>query len=194
MNNHFSLILAAGFSSRMGTCKTTLPWCNSNLLRYQVEQFLLAKITPIVVLGSHNAHRQIDCIGNSLVAINPHSDRGKVSSIITGLQLLPSSFLSLTISAVDQPRSSHVYRTLRQTYQSESSLIVAPTDNSGKLGHPLLFSSRLLPEIENIQESTLGLRNLVRQYYAQIKQVKFSNSEVFSNLNYPIDYQVEISK
>ena len=61
-NRDFAIILAAGYSTRMGVCKTTLPWHNNQtLLRYQAEQFLQANITPIIVLGSHNAHRKSDC-------------------------------------------------------------------------------------------------------------------------------------
>ncbi|NJL09798.1 MAG: nucleotidyltransferase family protein, partial [Calothrix sp. SM1_7_51] len=43
----------------MGVCKTTLPWGNGKtLLTYQLEQWLVAGFTPVVVLGYHNADRQ----------------------------------------------------------------------------------------------------------------------------------------
>ena len=193
-NKNFAIILAAGKSTRMGICKTTLPWHNKQtLLRYQAEQFLLADITPIIVLGSHNAHRRSDCPPSSKVVINFNNNLGKTSSILTGINCLPKLFSTITISAVDQPRSSYIYKTLIQVYRQEQSLIVAPF-YCGKLGHPLLFSSRLLPYLLDISESSLGLRKVVRQFYSDIERIEFTNSEVLSDLNYRSKYQLELKK
>lgn len=193
-DRHFAIILAAGRSTRMGTCKTALPWHNSQtLLRYQAEQFLLAGITPIIVLGSHNAHRRSDCPDGSQVVINTQCDRGKTSSILAGLQLLPQTFSTITISAVDQPRSADIYQTLVQTYVRKKPLIVAPCYQN-KLGHPLLFSHLLLPLLNNIQESSFGLRKIVRQFYTDIDRVDFLTMEVLSDLNDPERYQSQLHK
>ena len=195
-NRHFALILAAGKSTRMGVCKTTLPWHNNKtLLRYQAEQFLLAGITPIIVLGSHNAHRQTDCPNGSLVAINYNCDNpsgtlrsGKTKSILTGLELLPKDFSTITISAVDQPRSCFIYQTLLEAYRKSQSVIIAPCYRQ-KLGHPLLFSNLMLPELKNINESTLGLRKIVRERYLNIERIEFNNLEVLTDFNYLKEYQ-----
>ena len=193
-NKNFAIILAAGKSTRMGICKTTLPWHNKQtLLRYQAEQFLLADITPIIVLGSHNAHRRFNCPSGSKVVINFNNNLGKTSSILTGINCLPKLFSTVTISAVDQPRSSYIYKTLIQVYRQEQSLIVAPCYR-GKLGHPLLFSSRLLPSLLDINESTLGLRKVVRQFYSDIEKIEFTTSEVLSDLNHRSKYQLELKK
>ena len=188
-NRHFALILAAGKSTRMGICKTTLLWHNDRtFLRYQAEQFLLAGITPIVVLGSHNAHRQIDCPDGSLVAINYNCDLGKTESILTGLKLLPAEFSTITISAVDQPRSYFVYQTLLETYLQNKSIIVAPY-YCQKLGHPLLFSAQMLPELKNIDEATFGLRKIVSDFYSYIEIIEFNTPEVLIDFNYLEQYQ-----
>ena len=190
---NFALILAAGLSTRMGRCKTTLPWRNGQtLLYYQAEQFLLAGITPIIVLGSHNAHRQSDRPQGSLVVINHRCSSGKTSSILAGLQSLPESFASVTISAVDQPRSARIYQSLLQAYCQEQPLITAPCYR-GKLGHPLLFSSKLLPALQNIRESKAGLREIVGRFYSKIEKVNLS-SEVLTDLNEPDKYQLELEK
>ena len=196
-HRHFALILAAGYSTRMGTCKTTLLWHdNQTLLRYQAKQFLLAGITPIIVLGSHNAHRQVDCPDGSHVIINYRCDnpsgtlrkRGKTESILTGLKLIPPDFSTITISAVDQPRSANIYQTLLKIYRQKRPAIVAPCYRQ-KLGHPLLFSARLLPELKNISESTFGLRKIVKDFYSSIEKIEFSTPEVLRDLNYLTEYQ-----
>lgn len=189
---NFALILAAGFSTRMGTCKTALPWGDRNLLQYQIKQFLLAGFTPIVVLGSHNFQRQKDCALGSEVVINYAPERGKTSSILTGLEALPPKWSSLFISAVDQPRSTKIYQNLLEVHQQEAALITAPT-YAGKLGHPLLFSDRLLPELQNIKEATFGLRQIVQKYYRAIAKVD-TTSEVLIDLNTPTNYQMQLPK
>ena len=188
---NFAIILAAGASTRMGTCKTTLPWQGSTLLQYQAEQFLLAGFTPIIVLGSHNLQRQ-DCPLGSQVVINPAPERGKTSSILTGLQALPPKWSALFISAVDQPRSTNIYQTLFQVHQAQAALITAPT-YAGKLGHPLLFSHQLYPELKNISDETLGLRQIVQKFSAAIAKVE-TTSEVLIDLNTPTSYQTQLQK
>ena len=191
---NYALIIAAGFSTRMGTCKTTLPWRDrQTLLRYQAEQFLLADITPIIVLGSHNAHRQVDCPEGSLVVVKAKGDRDKTSSILTGLRSIPQKFSTVTISAVDQPRSTRVYQTLLQAYQQHQAPITAICYGN-KLGHPLLFSYRLLPELDRISESKLGLREIVQKFYSNIYKVEFDSDEVLLDINDRDTYQREYSK
>ena len=189
-NKDFAIILAAGLSTRMGVCKTTLPWHNGRtLLRYQAEQFLLAGITPIVVLGSHNAYRRSDCPPGSKVVINFNCKQGKTSSILTGLNALPHEFSSVIISAVDQPRSTYIYQTLLQTYKQNKSLIVAPFYQD-RMGHPILFSSQLLCKLKKIDDSTLGIRKVVNEFSSKIYKVEFANSEIFIDVNNQNTYRL----
>ncbi len=186
----FAIILAAGFSTRMGVCKTTLPWRNhQSLLRYQAEQFLQANITPIVVLGAHNAARQTDCPPGSQVVIKAVGDRSKTRSILTGLEVLPLGTSTVTISAVDQPRSTHIYQTLLQAYRQEKALITAPRYRN-RAGHPVLFSHQLLPALKKISDSSLGLRNLVQALHSKTKRVAFDTPEVLIDINNEKTYRL----
>ena len=182
---NFALILAAGFSTRMGTCKTTLLWQGKTLLSYQAEQFLLAGMTPVIVLGSHNVHRQTDCPPECQIVVNPTPDRGKSSSILTGLRSLPR-FSTLAISAVDQPRPTQLYQRLLHVHQYRAAPITAPTYR-GRLGHPLFFSNHVLPDLQNIREETLGLRQVVQKFDSLINRVE-CDPNVLSDLNTPESY------
>lgn len=190
-SNNFAIVLAAGFSTRMGVCKTTLPWLNQqSLLTYQVTQFLEAGFTPIVVLGAHNAHRQRDCPTGCQVVINPNPERGKTSSLLLGLQALPSNFAGVAIAAVDQPRPAALYRTLLDWHQAHPAPITAPT-YAAKLGHPLLFANEMLPALLAIREETCGLRQVVQTFYDQIQQVEGTTPLILSDLNTPETYHTQ---
>ncbi|MEL7067639.1 MAG: NTP transferase domain-containing protein [Cyanobacteria bacterium J06581_3] len=187
---HFAIILAAGFSTRMGVCKTTLPWYNDQtLLCYQTEQFSQAGIRPIVVLGAHNAHRQGDCAVGTDVVVKVGGDRSKTHTILTGLPQIPATASTITISAIDQPRSADVYKTLMQAYQQKKALITAPCYGN-KLGHPVVFSHHLRSEIESISDESLGLRQVVQSAYAEIHRVLFSTPEVLIDINDEHTYEV----
>ncbi len=188
-NQHFAIILAAGFSTRMGICKTTLLWHNhQTLLRYQTEQFLQAGINPVVVLGEHNAHRQEDCAAGTTVVVKGKEANSKAQTILAGLAQLPEAVSTITISAVDQPRAASVYSTLLQAHQQENALITAPS-YGGKLGHPIFFSHHLRTELAHIRDESLGLRRIIQANYADIYRAAFSTSEVLVDINDKQSYE-----
>lgn len=204
MVQHTAIVLAAGFSTRMGQCKASLPWgTGQSLLAYQVTQFLAAGVAPLVVLGSHNADLKDTCPSACAIAINPTPSQGKVSSILTGLEFLSEGWESegwdgVFISAVDQPRPAWVYERLVQAFQAarletrRSPLITAPT-HQGRMGHPLLFSSELLSQLQSIREETLGLRRVVQQYAPSIRSVDVGTSIVLTDLNTPERYHAALA-
>lgn len=182
-SHHYAIVLSAGFSQRMGTCKAQLPWGhNQTLLSYQTAQLLLAEIIPIVVLGPHNLICQNQCAVGSQIVVNQNPAAGKVSSILTGLQAVPNHFLTLMVSAVDQPRPATVYRQLLDAHRRDQAMIIAPT-YQGRFGHPLLFSAQMLPDLQAIQEATLGLRGIVQKYSETIHRVECSHPSVLWNFN-----------
>ncbi len=180
---NFALILAAGKSTRMGTCKTSLPWGEGKtLLTYQIEQWLSLDFTPVVVLGVHNSHRQQDCPSGSLTVINPHANAGKTTSILAGLKTIPPDSTILAISAVDQPRKLNIYQQLIQAHQENSASITAPT-YQGKMGHPILFRNDMRSHLQNIREETLGLRQVMQEFHSVIHQVEFAHPSVLIDIN-----------
>ncbi|MFB2768023.1 NTP transferase domain-containing protein [Pelatocladus sp. BLCC-F211] len=187
-NQIFAIILAAGTSTRMGTCKTALAWCGGKtLLTYQLEQWLIAGFTPVIVLGTHNIHRQTDCPYGSLVVIHPETNAGKTTSILAGLQNIPANAEIVAISAVDQPRKSSVYQQLLQAHKYHSAFITAPIYKS-KIGHPLLFAKEMRSHLENIHEETLGLRQVLQNFYSFICKVDFNDPAVTLDINTPEEY------
>jgi molybdenum cofactor cytidylyltransferase len=189
-----AILLAAGASRRMGRCKTTLPWGDRpSLLTYQTEQMHQAGLRPIVVLGPHNAHRQDDCAPQTQVVINPHPEQGKVSSILTGLAHLSEEVTALFLCAIDQPRPTSLYLALIDAHQRHAAPITAPV-HQGTLGHPLLFSARLLPRLQQIREETLGLRAVVQQVYPHIHRLAWPSAIIHQDLNTPESYRMRRSQ
>ncbi|OKH38992.1 hypothetical protein NIES2119_07575 [[Phormidium ambiguum] IAM M-71] len=193
INQNFAIILAAGQSTRMGTCKTFLPWYNNQtLLQYQITEFLKADFIPIVVLSPQNATYQPEFPPETQTIINPDPSRGKTSSILTGLTQIPANFTSLAISAVDQPRPKEVYQKLHYFHQSNKALITAPA-HQNRLGHPILFCPEMLPHLNSISEANQGLRQIVKEFNSSIQKIEFNHPIVLADLNTPEHYQTWFS-
>ncbi|MBD3885609.1 nucleotidyltransferase family protein [Phormidium tenue FACHB-886] len=188
-NKNFAIVLTAGQSKRMGTCKAGLPWCDGHtLLTYQTHQWLMAGVIPIVVLGPHNKHQQENCPYGCQVVINPDPNRGKTSSVLLGLQALSPKFRNVIISAVDQPRPQLIYQMLLQSHEQHRAAITVPSYGN-RMGHPTIFSQSMLPQLMLIREETQGLRQLVHQCKAHLHQLEFRTMNVLMDLNTPEVYQ-----
>lgn len=184
-----AIILAAGFSTRMGQCKASLPWHEGQtLLSYQVNQFCQVGVQPIVVLGGHNAYAQGTRLSSCAVAINPDPSQGKVSSILTGLSQLPEQWDALFIASVDQPRPASVYQHLLDAFEHSRAPITLPTYGQ-RTGHPALFARDLLPQLKAIREETCGLRQVVQDHRNAVDYVSMNAPIVLTDLNTPTLYR-----
>ena len=59
----------------------------------------------------------------------------------------------------------------------------------GHGGHPLLFNSTLIPELQDISESTHGLRSVMQQHAQEINWVDVDSRVVRLDLNTQAAYQ-----
>ncbi len=179
---HYAIILAAGASRRMGVDKASLPWGKDHtLLSYQVAQWHQAGVRAIAVVNCHNQQlAQLPALWR--VVVNPNPELGKTYSIRLGLQALPAKFSSVTISAVDQPRPAQVYQQMIAAQATSGKAVIAP-----RRGHPLLFAARLLPDLMEISEESLGLRRVMHQHYLEIVHVDIGDA--LMDINTPEDYQ-----
>jgi molybdenum cofactor cytidylyltransferase len=201
-NNHYGMILAAGYSTRMGQCKALLPWIGgTTLLSYQVKQLLTAGITPIVVLAPHNSDLCVEELRSQQLATehlpyiiteNPQPQRGKTTSILTGLAGLPHTVESLIISAVDQPRPADVYRHLLQAHLAATDALITLPIHQQRVGHPPVFSPQLLPNLSKIHEETLGLRQILREFADYVQTIEIPHADIFLDLNTPDTYRTAI--
>lgn len=186
--NPIAIVLAAGASTRMGRCKATLPWHDGQtLLTYQCRQWRLVGVTPLVVLGPHNAHLPKAEADPIQVVINPQPGRGKTSSILAGLQALPPDVGAIAIAAVDQPRPAWVYQRLLESYGRSPTGITLPI-YQGRLGHPVIFAPPLLPQLLAIREETLGLRQVLQTCSDQLQPVDCGSPTVLCDINTPAAY------
>ena len=90
--------------------------------------------------------------------------------------------------AVDQPRPAWIHQELLRAFSQHMAPVTQPT-HGGKRGHPIIFHSDLIPELQAITEETRGILPIVDKYRAKALLVPMDTPIVVLDLNTEQDYQ-----
>lgn len=185
-----AILLAAGFSSRMGRLKALLPWQGMPLIAYQIEQMQKAGINEIIIVLGFKAHQLQEIVSTYDVTtvFNEDYAHGKSTSIQKGASCITDDTEAIVVSAVDQPVSSHTLRTLLNNLKITKAKVVIPVYQK-KRGHPILFHGSIKRDLLEVNEQTKGLRHVIRKYDGQIAYVSVNDSDILLNLNSPDEYK-----
>ena len=153
----WGIILTGGESKRMGTPKSLLKWGESTLIEYQVNSLIKAECDQILIItGKHHSEisKNLNLNHKSKIIYNENHNKGKSTSIKKGIKCLPKDIYAVMILAVDQPRPYWVISKMIRDHIKYNSLLTSPINNNNG-GHPLIFSYKLINELEKINEKNL---------------------------------------
>jgi putative nucleotidyltransferase with HDIG domain len=160
-----AIVLAAGFSSRMGAFKPLLPFGERTVVDHVVTNLRAAGVERVHVVTGFEA----DALAPELTRLgvvrahNPDFATGMFSSVRAGVASLPADVDAFLLAPVDVPllRPSTIARVLRAAATRDSA-IVYPTFR-GKRGHPPLVRRALFAEIvDSVGDG--GLRALLARH------------------------------
>ena len=179
-----SVILAAGFSRRMGSPKPLLELRGKSFLRTIIDRHKLSSLPVCVVLGQHNLHvaERVD-LSDTTVLVNPDPSRGALSSLIIALDYLGESE-GLLIHPVDHPLVlADTIKCLVQHHRRLPASILLPSVH-GRKGHPVLFPQRFFFDLRRAPLDQ-GARWVVHQNLASTFLVPVEDSGILVNVNTP---------
>lgn len=191
MNKSFTtILLAAGLSSRMGKLKALLDWQGKPLITYQIKQMKAANINDIHVVLGYKADKIKKYIYQEDVnaIINERYEEGKSSSIRAGAASVDEHTDGIFVTAVDQPVPAQTLKLLMNELIQKNKPIIIPT-YEGKKGHPILFAGHMKKELLNVQEETMGMREIIVNYNDEIEYVAVDDPAILINFNRPEDYE-----
>lgn len=143
------LVLAAGFSSRMGTDKLLLPFGNSTVLETTLDQIANNDIPKLVVVTRQEIANILTTSCETDVVINPFPSRGQSSSLILGIEHIQKKYSNCSGVLVflgDMPLLSHnVISAVVDGHRRHPDKIVRPFYEN-KPGHPVAFGSIFFDE------------------------------------------------
>ncbi|MBV9711201.1 MAG: nucleotidyltransferase family protein [Ktedonobacteraceae bacterium] len=188
-----AIILAAGSSSRMGAGrhKLLLPLGNKTVLAHVIAATLASKARPVVIVLGHQAEQVRTQIATFLTSPevfsieNPDYPLGMSASLRTGIQALIQSeniqrqaFHSIDGAIImlgDQPlMTRQIIDALITCKQTTGKRIIAPLYN-GRRGNPVLFDSRLFPELMEISGDE-GARSIIERHWQEVATVELNDA------------------
>jgi molybdenum cofactor cytidylyltransferase len=182
------LLLAAGGSSRMGTCKQLLNYKGHSLLRHTAEIAVSSRASmTIVVLGAHAIRLKEELAGLPLeFAENGLWQEGIGSSIQAGVSALPSTVAGVIIMLCDQPLvSRELLNTIIGAYRSSGKGIVA-SEYAGTQGVPALFDRSFFPALLSLNGNT-GAKSLITGSPGDVHGIPFPEGSI--DIDTPADYR-----
>lgn len=184
-----ALVLAAGYSSRMGDFKPLLEVGGVPAIERVVGLFRRAGVGRVTVVLGHRADELkgvVEDLGATAL-INPDFDQGMFSSIKVGLRSLAGQCEGCLLLPVDIPlvRPATV-RILCRSFFHRRPPVLYPLFN-GQRGHPPLISGALFPEILE-DEGAGGLCSILARHAADANGIPVYDEGIRRDMDTPEDY------
>jgi len=189
ISSYSAIILAAGFSSRMGSFKPQLSIGNISVLERGISLFRCAGIENIQVVLGHRAENLMQCVdaAGANWCINSCFHKGMLSSVITGVENISHDSSAFMVLPVDIPLVAlETISALIKAHETTDALIIHPVRN-GKRGHPPLISSALIKELVRYDGSG-GLKSFLAQYSNDTFDVSVPDRFIHLDMDTPEDY------
>ena len=184
--NVAAILLAAGKSSRMGSCKQLLPLGEGTVIGRCLDTLVTAGVGDVVVVISEEGHEVAEAVRAYpvRVVINPEPGGDMASSVRAGRDALTDEATGVIVSLCDFPLvSAGTITSLIAEQDGSPGSIIIPCHGERR-GHPLLFPRTILNELA----SEMILRDLVRRDPDRICCLNVDDPGVLIDMDTPEDY------
>ncbi len=185
--------MAAGESKRMlGAFKPLLKWGKRTVIGECVQQLRNSRLAEIfVVLGHRELEIRQSLAGSGVqYAINKDYQRGMLTSIKTGLEMLSPNEDAILIALVDQPMiKADLINKLIVAFEEGDSGIVLPVYHR-EHGHPIIISTDYVDDIMRLDDNAEGgLRGFINAHRDDHLEVPVDTPAVIEDIDSPEDYE-----
>jgi CTP:molybdopterin cytidylyltransferase MocA len=189
--NISTIILAAGFSSRMGRFKPLMELGKKTVIDRVVSLYQDVGVKDISVVVGYRGEEIRKALASSgvRIVVNQDFEKGMYTSIIEGIRHLPASTGAFFINPVDIPliRVPTIKILIRSSLE-KSAWIFYPYFN-GRRGHPPLIDGELAHEIIAWKKEG-GLRSFLEERNDLALDVPVADEGVLSDLDTVEDFRL----
>ncbi len=188
---YHAIILAAGFSKRMGTpkWKLTMP-SGETFLQYIINEYSIAGVISVVVVNDEQQgvfeNRKLP--KNLKVVVNSHPEKGRMYSLQCGLEKVQPSGPCF-LHNIDNPFVSTPLIHKMTGALKEHDYLVPVCNEIG--GHPLLINEKLAESMVNCSEPLPVLRDFLKNYHGY--RMDYPDERILLNINTPEQYRAFLS-
>ncbi len=187
--NIAAIVIAAGYSSRMGAFKPLLPLGDLKVIDFSINLFHSIGIKTIyVVTGFKGEDLSMYLTGRNITCLfNENYDHGMFSSIVAGVKALPDDIDGFFMLPADIPLvSAETLTKLVNAFYLHPCKVVYPSMDYKK-GHPPLISSKLRTDIIHHDGST-GLKGVLKKYDSDAEYVSVDDPGILLDMDTPEAY------
>jgi CTP:molybdopterin cytidylyltransferase MocA len=185
-----ALVLAAGYSSRMGTFKPLLPVGPVTAIERAVSCFLKAGITDVTVVVGYRADEIVPVLESSGVkwVFNHDFSSGMLSSVLRGIGSLAPHVRAFFMLPCDIPLvEPETIKSLIASYLCGSAPPVIYPVHRGRRGHPPLISRDCVSDLTPAQEG--GMRSFLHRFKDEAVDVEVADEGILIDFDTPEDYR-----
>jgi molybdenum cofactor cytidylyltransferase len=182
-----AILLAAGKSRRMGSCKQLLPLGETTVIGRCLNTLVNGGVSEIVVVVSPDGDdvAKAALVYPVLVVTNSTVEGDMASSVRVGRDALPADTSGVIVALCDYPRVMPATVTLLlESHAAQPHRIIIP-NHGGRLGHPVLVPRLILEELQG----NLTLKDLVRRNPDRLLCIEVADPGVLMDMDTPEDYR-----
>lgn len=186
------ILLAAGYSTRMGQPKALLPYEDITFIDSILNKLAEIKCDPIIsILG---ASAELICqkthVNSFQCFQNPQPEHGMLSSLKIAIEQLPPSTIGFILALIDHPLVKlETYQKLMEMAKNNPAHIVIP-QFYGHNGHPVYFGRPFFESLLNLSLSE-GARAVIHENASEIKFLNVEDEGILKDIDSPQDFQRE---
>ena len=145
---------------------------------------------PVIVVLGHQAEQiraGMERASEAVVVVNPDPDRGMLSSLQCGLEVLPADAEAVMFTPVDHPNlHGDTLQRLVSQFQTERAPVIVPT-YSGQHGHPVCISRALAVELLALPATAMA-SDVIHRYVGQTVYIAVEDPAVTTDVDDPEAY------
>ena len=190
-----AVVLAAGFSRRMGSFKPLLPFGASTVIERVIATIREAGVEAILVVVGWNADLLTPVLDRCAApwVWNERFSDGMYASVQTGVRSLPADVAAFFLMPGDMPlvHASTLVRLIAE-WDARPGGILYPC-HRGHRGHPPLIAFQHAPEILR-DTPPGGLRELLGRHAKDARDIEVADPGILTDLDTPDNYHESLRK
>lgn len=192
-----AIVLAAGKSARMGSCKLLLPFGELTVLETVVKNAIASLADDVIVVIAPDMPKEfvqrLVKMGATVV-VNEVQQSQMIDSLrvaLTKLRENASDIESFVVMLADQPAIGHeVVDALIAAHRQTGFGIIIPKF-SGRRGHPVLLSGRYIDKLISYHGEH-GLRSFIIEHSSDVLELPVDTDAILRDIDTKEDYEREL--
>lgn len=159
------------------------------MVRKVVESALSSKVDEVIVVMGWEKDKVRKVLADlpCRLVVNKEYRKGQSTSVKTGLKEVGEATQAILVLPGDVAMiETHSINLVVEAYNRNARPIVVAAYGR-RQGHPILLAKELFPEIQQIDETTFGLKSVVKKHESEMELVETDSENVLRDVDTPED-------